>query len=213
MANSGPDSNGSQFFITHAATPWLDDKHTVFGKVVEGQHVVDAIRMGDVMESVSIIRKGEKASDFSVTRDFFDLLVQKHSAAKRRGTEALREQEKREVENRWPDASVSSSGLRWVVERRGEGAESPVYGGKVTVHYRGTLLNGNEFDSSYRRGKPAEFSIGQVIEGWNEALTHMKKGEKRLLIIPPELGYGERGYPGVIPPNSYLVFEVELLNF
>ncbi len=213
MANSGPDTNGSQFFITHIATPWLDDKHTVFGRVIEGQDVVDAIQQGDVIESVSIIRKGDKASGFSVTQEFFDSLVKQHSVKQQKIEQGSLKQEKEEVEKRWPDASVSSSGLRWVVQRKGEGAESPAYGKKVTVHYRGELLSGKEFDSSYHRGKPAEFSIGQVIEGWNEALMHMKKGEKRLLIIPPELGYGKRGYPGVIPPNSYLVFEVELLNF
>ena len=81
------------------------------------------------------------------------------------------------------------------------------------MHYTGSLLNGQVFDSSIKRGQPARFAIGQVIEGWNEALVQMMKGEKRTLIIPPELGYGQRGYPGVIPPNSYLVFDVELLDF
>jgi len=86
-------------------------------------------------------------------------------------------------------------------------------GTKVTVHYAGTLLNGQEFDSSIKRGQPAEFAVGQVIEGWNESLKTMKKGEKRTLIIPPELGYGKKGYPGVIPPDSFLIFDVELLDF
>jgi peptidylprolyl isomerase len=77
----------------------------------------------------------------------------------------------------------------------------------------GQLLDGTTFDSSIDRGKPAVFKVGQVIPGWNEALMAMKKGEKRLLIIPPALGYGTKGYPGVIPPDSWLVFEVELIDF
>jgi FKBP-type peptidyl-prolyl cis-trans isomerase FkpA len=83
----------------------------------------------------------------------------------------------------------------------------------VTVHYTGWLLDGTKFDSSKDGGSPAIFRIGEVIEGWNEALQSMKKGEVRLLVIPPELGYGERGYPGVIPGNAFLVFEVELISF
>lgn len=108
---------------------------------------------------------------------------------------------------------INESGLRYIVLAEGSGDSSPGMGTKVTVHYAGSLLNGKEFDSSIKRGEPAEFAIGQVIEGWNEALQTMKKGEKRTLIIPPELGYGERGHPGVIPPNSFLIFDVELIDF
>jgi peptidylprolyl isomerase len=86
-------------------------------------------------------------------------------------------------------------------------------GTAVTTHYTGTLLDGTRFDSSIDRGEPAQFKTGQVIQGWNEALMDMTRGEKRTLIIPPDLGYGERGYPGVIPPSAYLVFEVELIDF
>ncbi len=118
-----------------------------------------------------------------------------------------------ELENRWPGASISSTGLRHVVDQVGSGDSSPKMGQTVTVHYTGSLLNGQVFDSSVKRGEPAQFAIGQVIEGWNEALQQMKKGEKRTLIIPPQLGYGEKGYPGVIPPSSFLIFEVELIDF
>ncbi len=117
------------------------------------------------------------------------------------------------IEERWPDAVETESGLRYIVQEEGKGDKSPSMGQSVTVHYTGSLLNGQVFDSSVKRGEPAQFSVGQVIEGWNEALQTMKKGEKRTLIIPPELGYGKRGYPGVIPPDSYLVFDVELIDF
>ena len=86
-------------------------------------------------------------------------------------------------------------------------------GQTVTVHYEGKLLDGKVFDSSRQRGTPASFQIGTVIEGWNEALQTMTTGEERTLIIPPELGYGENGFPGVIPPNANLIFTVELIKF
>lgn len=101
----------------------------------------------------------------------------------------------------------------YVVQKQGSGEKHPVPGKRVKVHYTGSLLDGRIVDSSVQRGQPASFEVGQVIEGWNEALVSMKKGEKRTLIIPPDLGYGSYGYPGVIPPDSYLVFDLELLDF
>jgi peptidylprolyl isomerase len=81
------------------------------------------------------------------------------------------------------------------------------------VKYKGLLLDGRVFDSTESRGAPVTFQVDRVIKGWTEALLMMKRGEKRRLVIPPELGFGERGYPGVIPPNAFLVFEVELVDF
>lgn len=213
MANSGPNTNGSQFFITHKATPWLDGAHTVFGRVIRGQEVVDAIRQGDRIERVRILRVGAEARSFQVDQERFSALLREEAAAAQE-QRALREREKAlaEIRRRWPNAQESSSGLRYLVLKRGSGA-NPSFGATVAVHYTGQLLDGTLFDSSYQRGHPASFRIGQVIPGWNEALVAMKKGEKRLLIIPPELAYGERGYPGAIPPNAFLVFEVELLDF
>lgn len=110
-----------------------------------------------------------------------------------------------------PGVTVTASGLQYKVITAGSGA-SPKVSSTVKVHYRGTLIDGTEFDSSHKRGQPAEFGVGQVIRGWTEALQLMKKGAKYQITIPSELAYGPRN-SGSIPANSVLNFEVELLDF
>jgi FKBP-type peptidyl-prolyl cis-trans isomerase FklB len=103
------------------------------------------------------------------------------------------------------------SGLQYKVIAEGSG-RTPKENDTVTVHYRGTLINGTEFDSSYSRSQPATFRVDGVIPGWSEALQLMKAGSRWQIFIPTELAYGERGAGSVIPPNSTLIFEVELLS-
>jgi peptidylprolyl isomerase len=118
--------------------------------------------------------------------------------------------------NRGPatgDEVATASGLKYIDMVDGTGA-TPKKGQTLTVHYTGTLENGKKFDSSVDRGQPYEFRVGEgaVIKGWDEGLASMKVGGKRKLIIPPALGYGQRGSPPNIPPNSILLFDVELLS-
>ena len=131
---------------------------------------------------------------------------------KKQGAENIKAGEAFLAENAGKEGVTTlPSGLQYKVITAGEG-KSPQKSDKVTVNYRGTLIDGTEFDSSYSRGKPATFGVGQVIPGWTEALQLMKEGDKWEIVIPSKLGYGERGAGAKIPPNSTLVFEVELIS-
>ena len=215
MANAGPGTNGSQFFITHVATPHLDDHHTVFGRVVEGQKVVDSIAQGDTIKAVEILRVGKEAEQFKCDQAAFDAALAAIRGEEEKSQQAARDKIRKTISERWPKATRTKSGLYYTLDKEGEG-EPPAVGTTIKAHYTGRLLLGNrKFDSSYDRGEPIAFPVGtgRVIPGWDEALVQMKKGEKRTLIIPPELAYGERGAGGVIPPNAWLVFDVEMVSF
>jgi len=212
MANAGPDTNGSQFYITMKPAAWLDGGYNIFGHVVQGMEVVKAVKVGDHMTSVRILRVGSAAGAFSVTQQGFDALVAKAKSAAVERKRMERTDALAQISKKWPKLTTTKSGLMFEVLKQGQGG-SPSPTSQVSVNYTGTLLDGKVFDSTSTRGKPASFQVNRVIPGWTEALVAMKRGEKVRLVIPPELAYGAQGYPGVIPPNSFLVFEVELIDF
>lgn len=248
MANSGPCTNGSQFFITLAPTPHLDNRHSVFGYVVDGMDVAQKIEVGDRME-VKIVRAGDAAKAFNSDDKTFAALktealrkfllfacgelskqvdgVKKEVAAsaeygaeqKAMALKNIAEAESffKEMSTDLPVMTASASGLLSAVRVPGTGA--PVAkGDKVQVHYTGRLFNGMKFDSSLERGKPLPVTAGtgEVIAGWDEALLSMKRGEKRRIVVPSNLAYGENGFPDgrggyAIPPNAMLIFDLEVL--
>lgn len=234
MANAGPGTNGSQFFITHVPTPHLDGKHTVFGKVVTGQAVVNKIAKDDLMETVEIIRIGKAAKSFDPVAEFESgkkVAEEKAETAKREAAAKAAkaaEESRKAVSGLIEGAESTPSGLYYKVVKEGNGPK-PKDGQTVKVHYAGYLANGTLFDSSVkeiaqkhnkydsRREPYNPFEVvygpqGRVINGWKEGLSLMNVGDKYQLIIPPNLGYGARDVGnGLIPANSWLVFDVEMI--
>ncbi len=207
MANSGKATNGSQFFITHIPTEWLDNKHTVFGEVVEGQEIVNLIQQNDIMSSVEILREGKEACDWNAIKAFNEFKNKKDKEL-----EGLISKENDIIKEISKGFKETKSGLKYIILKKGDGLK-PFPGDLVKVHYKGQLLDQTVFDSSYKRNQPIEFKVGegQVIPGWDEGIMLLNKGDKARFIIPSNLAYGSSGAGGVIPPNATLIFEVELI--
>jgi len=226
MANSGTNTNGSQFFITEVPTPWLDGKHTIFGQVIDGLEVIDTIAnvekgpqdkpKEDVMiNHIYIIKKGDKYKNYDGGKAF-----EKAQTEHKIKTEEIKKKDQAEKDKEiqrqkelTAKAQATASGLKYFIEKEGTGA-LPVTGDTLKVHYTLRLSDGEKLDSSYDRDQPltAQVGVTQLIQGWMEALTLFKRGTKVFLIIPPELGYGPQGAGGVIPPNATLYFDMEILE-
>ena len=224
MANSGPNTNGSQFFITEVPTPWLDGKHTVFGKVIKGEEVIDAIANSEMgaqdrpkqeikIVKVSVFTKGDAYEKYDAAKIFNKGKgkIQENNKAYIAKQEA---EAAKKLEELKAGMSKTASGLLYKISKSNPEGKAPKAGDIVAVHYAGKLTNGKEFDNSFKRGEPIEFSVGvgQVIKGWDEGILLLKEGEAATFLIPSELGYGARGAGGVIPPNAWLIFDVELVK-
>ncbi|AJH13985.1 peptidylprolyl isomerase [Myroides odoratimimus] len=230
MANSGPFTNGSQFFITHKATPHLDGMHSVFGYTVKGLDIVNAITQGDKMESVKIIRVGKEAKKFNAVKVFKKYFEDADKAKKDQADKV--EGAQKEYATKFAElkakATKTHSGLSYVIINEGEG-KKPNIGQDVMIDYAGFFENGLMFDSSneelsklfgtfdQRRANanqyiPIPFKYGTktgLIPGFIEGIEQMKIGDKAIIFIPSHLAYGERGV-GPIPPNTDLVFQLEM---
>lgn len=214
MANAGPGTNGSQFFITHVPTDWLNGKHTIFGQVVnaDSQKVVNAVQQGDKIEKLTIVRQGEAAKAFTATQADFDKLAEEAKIAAAEKAKAANAKKIAEVEKAFPGYAKDSNGIYFKTTKEGSGSK---IGGRknVACEYKGYLVDGRVFDQSKGRG-PLEFVTdgGQMIPGFDIMVQDMKVGEKRTIVIPSDLAYGPNGIPGVIPGGAYIAFDVELVR-
>jgi cyclophilin family peptidyl-prolyl cis-trans isomerase len=212
MANSGPGTNGSQFFITLVPTPWLDGRHTIFGQVIEGQDIVNSTKQGDTIKKITIVRQGTEAKQFKATQAEWDRLAgnakksaDEQTAALRGSLEAARKA--------LPGATETPGRILFKITAPGKGAKVGP-GKNVQVHYTGYFLDGSVFDSSLPRNQPLGFvtNAQQMIPGFDTMVQDMTLNEKRTFVLPPELAYGSRGAGGVIPPDAFICFDVEVVS-
>jgi peptidyl-prolyl cis-trans isomerase A (cyclophilin A) len=213
MANSGPNTNGSQFFITMQAVPQLDSGYSIFGKVVKGMDVVKQVAQDDKLLKVEIIRNGGAARAFKADQKAWNSREAPLAASIKKASDDKRAADIAAIKQKWPDLAPDADGIFQKVLKGGSGA-TPTAGQTVSVSYKGMLVSGQVFDQSDFHGGPVDFQVGvgRIIPGWDKVVMAMKKGEKRMIVIPPELAYGSRGTPGgPIAPDSFLAFEVELV--
>lgn len=230
MANSGPFTNGSQFFITHKPTPSLDNRHSVFGYTVKGMDVVNQIKEGDIIENIKIVRQGKEAKKFDAAKVFKNYFEEEAKSKKEQEEKQAKIQQ--EYASKFGElkakATKTSSGLSYVITEKGNG-QTPNIGQDIYVDYSGFFEDGTMFDSSHEQLSkdfniynpqraaanqyiPIPFKFGAktgLIPGFIEGIEQMNIGDKAVIFIPAHLGYGERG-AGPIPPNTDLVFELEI---
>ena len=232
MANAGPSTNGSQFFITHKETPWLDNMHTVFGEVVEGLEVINTIETDDVIEKITIIRIGNAAKKFDalkIFKNYYSSVAKEIKEAEEKAQQ-ITENKIKEITTLKATGTKTKSGLIYQIIKKGT-EKKPANGTQVLIHYAGYLENGQLFDTSYEdvaklhgkfdqnranqngyAGFPVTIGNLPFIPGFNEGINLMNYGDKLMLYIPSNLGYGEQGAGDAIPPNANIIFEVELLE-
>jgi peptidylprolyl isomerase len=231
IANGGPHTNGGQFYITLGDRSYLDGDYTVFGQVIQGMETVYKIVQGDQIETIKIVRVGEKTEQLKADDEVFKKLVAAAKILVKEEAEAKRKKEKEFIQKNWPDAITTDAGIKYVIVNTGQG-KIPEKGAKLKVTYTGQLLNGTKFYSSSEEGNPTNispekpfiFEIGKssINPGFDEAVLSMKKGEKRIVILPAPLAYGTGGFYSaekkgvkrfVISPNTLLVYAVKVLDF
>lgn len=255
MANSGPGSNGSQFFITHKETSWLDGKHTIFGHVTKGMDIVNLIAQDDVILKVTIARNGASAKAFNAPKVFSDYYSNKADDAKKQALIDAENQKKQAaveaeakrvylekygsviatkaayIADTKATGTKTPSGLIYKITQKGTGVK-PADGTTFNFNYAGYFEDGTLFDSNYEEVakvygkhdtnraaqggyKAFPFEAGKkdgMIPGFLEGLSLMSYGDKAILIMPSNLAYGASGAGGVIPPNTNLVFEMEMIE-
>ena len=240
MANSGPSTNSSQFFITHKETPHLDGKHSVFGHVVIGQEVVDSIVKDDVINRIDIIRNGRAAKSFNASSEFnngietFEEEMKKKAEeleARAKNAEVAMKEMGAFIEENKPTAKKFASGLQMMTVKKGTGVK-PTIGNEVYIDYSGFFEDGRMFGTSnaemakkfntyderadlakqYQPFSRVYSKEAKLIPGFREAMLKMEFGERAILFIPSHLAYGEKGAGRAIPPNADLIFEIEIMD-
>lgn len=225
MANAGSGvdglgTNGSQFFITHTSTSWLNGQHTIFGKLVKGQDVVNEMKQGDKIIHIEIVRQGVDAEAFTATQADFDRLKEEVTQKKIEEVKAQKEAAAAAVattlewiEQNYTEAVKTPQNIFYQILEEGEGEKCGM-GKRALVEYQAMFLDGQVFDSTQNSG-PLEMytALGNIIPGFDLMVQDMKAGETRFMIIPPDYAYGDKSVGGVIPAYSFLVFIVRLNSF